>query len=284
MDDRRRRQAARAAGRRRGRACRRSPRPIDRATSSTAIYERWLDADVFAPDGAGSPRRPGRSRRSSIIQPPPNVTGSLHLGPRPALDGRGPDDPPRPDAAAARRCSCRASTTRRSPPSSSSTSILAAEGESRASRSAASATSSGCGEFVERTREVIARPAASSRRLARLEPAAVHDGRRLGPRRAGGLPAACTRGAGLPDRGAHQLVPGLPDERVATSRSIPTPETGTLWSIRYHLDRRGDRRSPIPTATDQRRHDPPGDDPRRHRRRRPSRRPSLLGPRRAPGP
>jgi valyl-tRNA synthetase len=43
------------------------------------IYERWLAADVFAPDGAGS-----TADRDlppfTIIQPPPNVTGSLHLG------------------------------------------------------------------------------------------------------------------------------------------------------------------------------------------------------------
>ncbi len=44
-----------------------------------AVYQRWLDADVFAPDGAGS-----RARLTSepfvIIMPPPNVTGALHLG------------------------------------------------------------------------------------------------------------------------------------------------------------------------------------------------------------
>ncbi len=44
-----------------------------------AIYERWLAADVFAPDGAGSTA--DRSLPAfTIIQPPPNVTGSLHLG------------------------------------------------------------------------------------------------------------------------------------------------------------------------------------------------------------
>jgi valyl-tRNA synthetase len=43
------------------------------------IYERWIAADVFAPDGAGS--RADWSRPAfTIIQPPPNVTGSLHLG------------------------------------------------------------------------------------------------------------------------------------------------------------------------------------------------------------
>src|SRR5262245_35400082 len=44
-----------------------------------SIYQRWLDADVFAPDGAGSTADPTLPP-FVIIQPPPNVTGSLHLG------------------------------------------------------------------------------------------------------------------------------------------------------------------------------------------------------------
>ena len=44
-----------------------------------SIYERWLAADVFAPDGAGSTPDPALPA-FTIIQPPPNVTGSLHLG------------------------------------------------------------------------------------------------------------------------------------------------------------------------------------------------------------
>src|SRR5258708_28224078 len=44
-----------------------------------AIYERWLAADVFAPDGAGS-TAPADAEAFTIIQPPPNITGSLHLG------------------------------------------------------------------------------------------------------------------------------------------------------------------------------------------------------------
>jgi valyl-tRNA synthetase len=44
-----------------------------------AIYERWLAADVFAPDGAGSTADPALPP-FTITQPPPNVTGSLHLG------------------------------------------------------------------------------------------------------------------------------------------------------------------------------------------------------------
>ena len=43
------------------------------------IYKRWLDADVFAPDGKGS--QADWSRRPFVItQPPPNITGSLHTG------------------------------------------------------------------------------------------------------------------------------------------------------------------------------------------------------------
>ena len=44
-----------------------------------AVYQRWVDADVFAPDGKGS-RADWSKEPFVIIQPPPNVTGSLHLG------------------------------------------------------------------------------------------------------------------------------------------------------------------------------------------------------------
>ena len=44
-----------------------------------SIYERWLAADAFAPDGAGSRADPTLPP-FTIIQPPPNITGSLHLG------------------------------------------------------------------------------------------------------------------------------------------------------------------------------------------------------------
>src|ERR1700704_2817485 len=45
----------------------------------TPIYQRWIAADVFAPDGAGSTADP-RADPFVVIQPPPNITGSLHLG------------------------------------------------------------------------------------------------------------------------------------------------------------------------------------------------------------
>jgi valyl-tRNA synthetase len=44
-----------------------------------AIFQNWVDADVFNPDGAGS-RADWSKQPFVVIQPPPNVTGSLHLG------------------------------------------------------------------------------------------------------------------------------------------------------------------------------------------------------------
>ena len=62
-----------------------------------AIYERWLAADVFAPDGAGVD---GRSRPAAVHDHPaaPERHGLAAPRPRAADRGRGPDDPPRPDA------------------------------------------------------------------------------------------------------------------------------------------------------------------------------------------
>ncbi len=55
------------------------PRTYTPSEVEGSIYERWLAADVFAPDGAGSTADPALPP-FTIIQPPPNVTGSLHLG------------------------------------------------------------------------------------------------------------------------------------------------------------------------------------------------------------
>ena len=55
------------------------PRVYDPGVVENGIYARWLAADVFAPDGSGSRARPGLPP-FVIVQPPPNVTGALHLG------------------------------------------------------------------------------------------------------------------------------------------------------------------------------------------------------------
>ncbi len=48
----------------------------DAASVEPAIYERWMAADAFRP----APERPAGSEPFVVIQPPPNVTGALHIG------------------------------------------------------------------------------------------------------------------------------------------------------------------------------------------------------------
>ncbi len=60
-----------------------SPEPMAKAYQPAqvepSVQERWLAADAFAPDGAGSRAGP-TAEPFVIIMPPPNVTGALHLG------------------------------------------------------------------------------------------------------------------------------------------------------------------------------------------------------------
>ena len=213
-----------------------------------------------------------------IIQPPPNITGSLHLGHaqraavedlmirharmlgRPALFLPGLDHA----SIAAQFVLDR---------------ILAGGGREPRRASGASATSSGCA-VRRRDPRGDPRPAAAARRVARLGPPAVHDGRGLGARPSGSRSSRCTS-AGLAYR-TEALINWCPGCRTSVSdlEVIPTPETGTLWTIRYHLidEATGE---PRPGRDDHGRHDPARDDPRRHRRRRPSGRRALPRPRRA---
>lgn len=48
----------------------------DAAAVEPAIYERWMAADAFRP----ADEAPPGADPFVIIQPPPNVTGALHLG------------------------------------------------------------------------------------------------------------------------------------------------------------------------------------------------------------
>ena len=243
-----------------------------------AIYERWLAADVFAPDGAGSTADPALPP-FTIIQPPPNITGSLHLGPRPADRGRGPDDPPRPDArppdaVPARprpRLDRRPVRPRRDP--------RQGRGEPP-ERSGASATSSGCARSSRRPARSMLGQQRRVGGVGRLGPPALHDGRGLGegrPRRVrAALPRRTSRTA---PRRSSTGAPAA-GRASATSRSSPTPETGTLWTVRYHLidAATGAAR---PRRDDRDRHDPARDDPRRHRGRGPPGRRALPRARRA---
>jgi valyl-tRNA synthetase len=195
------------------------------------VYERWLEADAFAPDGAGSTADPALPP-FVIIQPPPNITGSLHLGHaqrlavedlmvrharmlgRPTLFLPGLDHA----SIAAQVVLDR---------------ILATEGESRASLGRERYLER-MRLFVETTRTVML---AQERRVG----ASLDWGRlrfTMDEVSARAVRTAFLRlyRDGLAYR-TEALINWCPGCRTSVSdlEVIPTPETGTLWSVRYHL-------------------------------------------------
>jgi valyl-tRNA synthetase len=206
------------------------------AAVEAAIYERWLAADVFAPDGAGA--RAARSAADEakppfvIIQPPPNITGSLHLGhaQRTAVEDL-----------LIRHARMRGHPTLFLPGVDHASiaaqyvldKLIAAEGETRESL--------GRERYLERmwafitaTRDVML---GQQRRLG-----ASTDWSRLrftmdeGSARAVRVAFERLYRDGLAYR-TEALINWCPGCRTSVSdlETIPTPETGTLWTIRYHL-------------------------------------------------
>ena len=214
-----------------------------------AIYDRWTAADVFAPDGRGSTADPGLPP-FTVIQPPPNITGSLHLGHAqrtavedlmirharmvghptlflPGLDHAGIAAQYVLDG------------------------ILAKEGEGR--------TSLGRERYLERMRAFVATTRevmlAQQRRLG-----GSFDWGRLrftmddGSARSVRVAFERLYRADLAYR-AEALINWCPGCRTSVSdlEVIATPETGTLWTIRYHLidpaTGRPDPDATIPIAT-----------------------------------
>ncbi|HEY8439802.1 MAG TPA: valine--tRNA ligase [Candidatus Limnocylindrales bacterium] len=196
-----------------------------------AIYERWLAADVFAPDGSGARPDPD-AEPFTIIQPPPNVTGSLHLGHaqraavedlmirharmtgRPALFLPGLD-----------HASIAAQFVLDG--------ILAKEGESRQTLGRERYLDR-MREFVTETREIIL---GQQRRLG----ASVDWNRLRFTMDDGSAKAVRVAFKTLVDRGlayrTEALVNWCPGCRTSVSdlEVISTPEMGTLWTVRYHL-------------------------------------------------
>ncbi len=196
-----------------------------------AIYERWLAADVFAPDGAGSTADPDLPP-FTIIQPPPNVTGSLHLGHaqrttvedlmirharmrgHPALFLPGLDH-----ASIAAQFVLDA--------------ILAKEGESRQSL--------GRERYLERMvafsestkHEILAqqRRVGSSADWGRLR-YTMDEGSAKSVRIA--FERLYRDGLAYRTEALVNWCPGC-QTSVSDLEVVPTPETGTLWLVRYHL-------------------------------------------------
>ncbi len=195
------------------------------------IYERWLAADVFAPDGAGSTADPALPP-FTIIQPPPNVTGSLHLGhaQRTAVEDL-----------LIRHARMRGNPTLFLPGLDHASiaaqfvldGIIAKEGESRQSLGRERYLIR-MREFSESTRPVML---AQQRRLG-----ASADWGRLrytmddGSAKAVRVAFERLYRDGLAYR-TEALINWCPGCRTSVSdlEVVPTPETGTLWSVRYHL-------------------------------------------------
>ncbi len=209
------------------------------------VYERWLAADVFAPDGAGSPA--DWSKKPFVItQPPPNITGALHIGH--ALTATVED------------MMVRRARMQRFPtlwlPGVDHASIaaqvvldrmLAKEGESRASLGRERYLER-MWQFINETRDVIS---AQHRRLG----ASVDWGRLRFTMDAGSARAVRVAFKRLYDDGlayrAEQLVNWCPGDKTSVSdlEVVATPTTGTLWSIRYHYVRDDGSVDPDDTIT-----------------------------------
>jgi valyl-tRNA synthetase len=195
------------------------------------IYERWLAADVFAPDGAGSTADP-ELPPFVLIQPPPNVTGSLHLGhaQRTTVEdlmvrharmlGREALFLPGLDHA-----SIAAQFVLDG--------ILAGEGESRATL--------GRDRYLERMREFIAATREVILTQQRRLGGSCDWGRlrfTMDDASARAVRVAFERlyrdGLAYRTEALINWCPGCATS-VSDLETIPTPETGTLWTIRYHL-------------------------------------------------
>jgi len=196
-----------------------------------AIYERWLAADVFAPDGAGSTADPTLPP-FTIIQPPPNITGSLHLGhaQRTSVEDL-----------MIRHARMRGHRALFLPGLDHASiaaqfvldGILAKEGESRQSL--------GRERYLERMREFVATTREVMLGQQRRVGGSFDWGRlryTMDDRSAKAVRTAFDRlyRADLAYR-TEALVNWCPGCRTSVSdlEVVSTPETGTLWSVRYDL-------------------------------------------------
>ena len=207
------------------------PKAYAPAAFEGAVYERWLAADVFAPDGRGS-RADASKPPFVIIQPPPNITGSLHLGhaQRTAVEDL-----------LIRHARMQGHPTLFLPGLDHASiaaqyvldKIIAADGETRESLGRERYLER-MWRFINETREVIL---GQQRRLG-----ASADWSRL-RFTMDDVSSKAVRVAferlyrdGLAYR-TEALINWCPGCRTSVSdlETIPTPEVGTLWTIRYHL-------------------------------------------------
>jgi valyl-tRNA synthetase len=207
------------------------------------IYERWLTADVFAPDGAGS-TADASLPPFTIIQPPPNITGSLHLGhaQRTAVEDL-----------LIRHARMRGHATLFLPGLDHASiaaqyvldRIIAAEGESRQSLGRDRYLER-MWRFINETREVMLgqqRRLGASADWSRLR-FTMDDVSSRAVREA--FSRLYRDGLAYRTEALVNWCPGCLTS-ISDLEVIPTPETGTLWTVRYNLL---DEATGEPSATD----------------------------------
>nr|MBA2264586.1 class I tRNA ligase family protein [Chloroflexota bacterium] len=202
----------------------------DAAAVEPAIYERWMAADAFRP----AEEAPLGAERFVITQPPPNVTGALHIGH--ALTATVED-------ILIRYHRMRGDDTLWVPGVDHASigaqfvldKIIAAEGESRASLGREPYLER-MWRFMNETRSIIGE---QHRRLgASIDWSRERFTMDEGSARA--VRAAFKRlwDAGLVYRG-EALVNWCPRclTTISDLENVHHDETGTIWTIRYHLER-----------------------------------------------
>jgi valyl-tRNA synthetase len=207
------------------------PKAYHPADFEAEVYARWLAADVFAPDGAGS-RADDSKPPFTIIQPPPNITGSLHLGHaqrttvedlmvrHARMQGRPTLFLPGLDHAS---IAAQVVLDR----------IIAKDGESRASLGRERYLER-MQVFVAETREVMLgqqRRVGGSCDWSRLR-FTMDEGSAKAVREA--FSRLYREGLAYRAEGLINWCPGCRTS-VSDLEVIPHAETGTLWSVRYHL-------------------------------------------------
>ena len=202
----------------------------DPAAVEPAIYERWQAAGAFRP----APEPPPGAPRFVIIQPPPNVTGALHIGH--ALTATIEDT-------LVRYHRMRGDDTLWLPGVDHASiaaqfvldRIIAEEGESRASLGRERYLER-MWKFIEETRDVI------GRQHRRLGASPDWDRERFtmdeGSARAVRVAFKRLWDAGHVYRG-EALVNWCPRclTTISDLENVHRDETGTIWTIRYHLER-----------------------------------------------
>ena len=197
-----------------------------------AVYGAWEEANAFA---AGAPGRE-RAKPFAIVIPPPNVTGSLHMGH--ALNNTLQDVLVRFERMRGRDVLWQPGTDH----AGIATQMVVER--QLMERQEPNRRDMGREEFVKRVwaveggvRRHHRRPAQAARLLLRLVAAALHHGRGPVARRAQGVRRSLSRRADLQGQAPRQLGPGAPDRHLRP-RSRADRDQGPSLALRYPIEGR----------------------------------------------